>query len=50
MDYIPGLPPTSIADLPTLFDEVRRKMLPWFREAMSVVNNAQCAAAIHINP
>jgi len=42
VDYIPGLPPTSIADLPTLFDEVRRKMLPWFREAMSVVNNAQC--------
>ncbi|KAJ8440215.1 hypothetical protein Cgig2_023980 [Carnegiea gigantea] len=28
VDYIPGLPPTSIADLPTLFDEVRRKMLP----------------------
>jgi len=42
VDYIPGLPPTAIEDLPTLFDEVRRKMLPWFREAMSVVNKAQC--------
>lgn len=41
VDYIPGLPSTIIADLPTFFHGDGRKVLPRVLEAISAVYNAQ---------
>ncbi|KMT05383.1 hypothetical protein BVRB_7g175150 [Beta vulgaris subsp. vulgaris] len=41
VDYIPGLPSTTIADFPTFFHGDGRKTLPRFLEAISSLNNAQ---------
>ncbi|KAL2899277.1 UDP-glycosyltransferase 87A2 [Bienertia sinuspersici] len=40
-DYIPGLPPTTIADLPTIFHGDGEKVLPRVLESISSISNAQ---------
>uniref|UniRef100_A0A7C9F147 Uncharacterized protein n=1 Tax=Opuntia streptacantha TaxID=393608 RepID=A0A7C9F147_OPUST len=42
VDYIPGLPPTTIADLPTFFHGAGRELLHRVLEAISNANKAQC--------
>lgn len=42
VDYIPGLPSTTIADLPTFFHGAGREVLPKVFDAISIANKAHC--------
>ncbi|WCJ34773.1 UDP-Glycosyltransferase superfamily protein [Euphorbia peplus] len=41
VDYIPGIPPTRLADFPSIFEGIGRKTLPRKLECVSMVSKAQ---------